>query len=224
MLDYMNQNEEDSQDKSVSLQEVLSESEDDIDNHEQEEVGGEFENEDQEYLTTSVEKSSVKRSTVMLVCLFAVGAISIFLMVKNTGPQTAGAQATAQADEIDLAIAKLSGIKAEIFSKMDGIAKKFDELSSIEQIKVGNLQRNPFSLQTAVSSRIGASSISSNVTNSYFALDSIIQSDNGNLCMIDGQVYQEGDSVGGFTVARVEKDQVVLQANGEVKILKIDMQ
>lgn len=224
MLDYIkNENEDQSQQQQQgSLQEALSEN-DNLGQAEdqdlQQDVG------EDEFFTTSVEKTSVKRNTMILVALFVVGAVSIFLMVKNTGPSSAGA-ATANAaanNEIEIAIAKLSGIKAEIFEKMDGIAKKFDEISNIEQIGVASLQRNPFSLQPAISSRIGNSGIGSKSTvGKYLRLESVIESSDGNICMIDGRIYRQGDRLGSYVVTEVARDMVRLTSEGSERILKID--
>lgn len=180
-------------------------------------------NGDGEFLTTSVDQASVKKSTMILIAIFIVVAGSLMLMIKSATPQSAtAAQATQTDNQIEIAIAKLSGIKADIFSKMDDIARKFEEASDIEQVEVSQLKKNPFGSNFLANSV--RKSRQSNNSGSYFQLDSIIQSDDGNFCMIDGDVYNQGDTVQSYLVKEIGKDFVRLVSDSDVKILKINMQ
>lgn len=223
MMDFMNNETDQEKRQSSSLNHVLAEQDAEI---KVDQVDEDFEGSDEsEYLTTSVGNSNVKRNTMILAAIFAIGAGALLLMIKNATPQQASAAQMAKPNnEIELAIAKLSGIKAEIFNKMDGIAKKFDEFSNVEQINVGQLKRNPFRFQFSGNLR-GSISSNRNVKNTtgFFVLDSVIESEDGNFCMIDGQVYNEGDTVSGYEVKKVGRDFVRLEAQGDVKILKISM-
>lgn len=178
-----------------------------------------------EFLTTSVQNSSVKRSTIILCAVFAVAGGSIFFMIKKGAPQSASAATPKGAvSEIDMAIAKLSGIKAEIFNQIDGIAKKFDEFSNFQQIPVNSLKLNPFK-----SSGLGYAN--SNFDNSEYSasytgslkLDSIMQSGNESFCMIDDKILFVGDTVGGYKVLQIGKDFVNLDNGYDTKTLKINM-
>lgn len=213
MLNFMNENSkfDNDEEKESSQDQILNEQT----NVEQ--------IQDSDYLTTSVDKSNVKRSTMILAAIFAIGAGSILLMIKNVSPQSANAASSAKAEnELDMAIARLSGIKAEIFQKMDSIAKKFDEFSNIEQVSVKQLRKDPFRSQYSSSLNSGKSSEAQN-SGGYLLLDSIIQSDDGNFCMIDGKVLKEGDIIDGYTIKAIEKNSVRLESDGDVKTLKIDM-
>jgi hypothetical protein len=215
MLNFMNENSKfDNDEENASSQGQVS--------NEQTNAG---QIQEDDYLTTSVDKSNVKRSTMILAAIFVIGAGAILLMIKNVCPQSANAASVAKAEnELDMAIARLSGIKAEIFQKMDSIAKKFDEYSNIEQVNVSQLRKDPFRNQYAnSSSRNDGQSSGTQSSGGYLQLDSIIQSDDGNFCMIDGKVLKEGDVVDGYTVKVIEKNFVKLESNGDVKILKIDM-
>jgi hypothetical protein len=185
----------------------------------------EYSNQNNEYLTTSVQNSSIKRSTVILCAVFAVAGGAIFFMIKKGAPQSASA-ATPQGvvSEIDLAIAKLSGMKAEIFNQIDGIAKKFDEFSNFQQIPVDQLKINPF--KSKAYGFTNAKSDSSEYSTSYtgsLKLDSIMQSGNESFCMIDDKILFIGDTIGGYKVIQIGKDFVNLDNGYETKTLKINM-
>ena len=49
--------------------------------------------------------------------------------------------------QIENAIAKVTGTKAEFFKGIDNVVNKFHEFSSVLQVKVNELQKNPFEHQ-----------------------------------------------------------------------------
>ena len=72
-------------------------------------------------------------------------------MIKKSTPQTASAaSAVTEETRIEIAIARLTGIKSQIFNKMDQMVKKFYEFSEVPQVQVNDLVKNPFELEVFV--------------------------------------------------------------------------
>jgi len=222
MLDFQNNEPEIlEQNQEGSLREVLADDQYSEDEQEKNEtVDG-----DNEYLTTSVQKTNVKRGTLIVIGLFVIGAVGLFLMIKKSTPQTASAVTVESNNEIDMAIAKLSGIKAEMFKRMDNIAKKFEEFSSTNQVAVDDLQRNPFKMHSIndTFSNSMKRKTQRSVTKTAFELDSIMQSPDGNFCMIDGNIFYIGDYVNEYKVTEIGRDHVKLSTGTDTKILEISM-
>ena len=75
----------------------------------------------QEFLMPANTGKKVKQSTLILVVLLAVGAAAVFFMIKQTVPRDASAEDSSQEIQIESAIAKLSGIRTEMYGKLDQI-------------------------------------------------------------------------------------------------------
>lgn len=223
MLDFQNENsdileqdQDQNQNQEGSLEEILA---DEQISEEDAQAG------DNEYLTTSVQKTNVKRGTLFLIAIFVIGGIGLFFMIKKSTPGAASAATVQSNNEIDIAIAKLSGIKAEMFQRMDNIAKKFEELSSTNQIAVDDLQRNPFKIHNvndSIANNIKKIS-RRNLNTTSLELDSVMQSPDGDFCMIDGDIFYVGDYVNEYEVVEIGRNYVKLKTNSETKVLEISM-
>jgi len=180
---------------------------------------------DNEYLTTSVQKTNVKRGTWVLISLFVIGAVGLFFMIKKSTPQAASAITVQSNNEIDMAIAKLSGIKAEMFKRMDNIAKKFEEFSNTNQVAVEDLQRNPFKMQSVSGSFANTLKKKNrrSLNTTSLQLDSVMQSPDGDFCMIDGNIFYIGDYVNEYEVAEIGRNYVKLKTSTDTKVLEISM-
>jgi hypothetical protein len=188
---------------------------------------------DQDYVAVSTNTGRVRRSTTLLAVLLVAGLVCIWFMVKKTTPQGAGA-ATGDANTVDIerAIVHITGAKSEIFGKMDDLVGKFNEFSVIPQVKVNELVKNPFELETMLAgSNVGEGKP---VVVDYQAIRrqqaqkqadklnllTIMKSDGKSSCMIDSSFLSEGDSVGDFTISGIESNYVKLLWNpkGEADI------
>jgi len=181
---------------------------------------------DLEYLTVATREKNVRKTTYMLGILFIVGLFCLWFMIKNSEPQaTTAAAPNAEETQIETAIARLTGASSEMFSRMDSIVKKFYEFSNVEQIKVNELVKNPFKREEFLdvlkaesgnqqSDRMDEilrqQQLKKQVKN--LRLLSIMQSANGNCCMINDKILYEGNSIRDFKVRHVGDDYVELES------------
>jgi hypothetical protein len=154
-------------------------------------------------------------------------------MIKKSAPKAAVAD-TVDTEEllIETAIAKLTGIKTEMFNRMDEIVNKFYEFSDVFQVQVSELAKNPFELETFVinlnsdddTPKIDAGMIlreQIKLKAKDMKLYSVMQSRKGVCCMIDNKILYEGDTIDNFVVKQINNDLVLLEM-GDVEItLKI---
>jgi preprotein translocase subunit SecG len=190
-----------------------------------------------EYLTVAAQGKQVRKSTTLLVVLFIIGLLCLWFMIKKSTPKSASAADSQQEETmIETAIARLTGVKSEMFSRMDEIVGKFYEFSDVPQVKVNELSKNPFELETFLANirrkpdveekddKIDAEMLwqqQMRLKSKSMQLLSIIQSDEGNCCMIDDKILYEGDSIEGFKVCQVGDSFVKLESNGVQIELKL---
>ncbi|MHC4259522.1 MAG: hypothetical protein ACYSTF_03790 [Planctomycetota bacterium] len=190
-----------------------------------------------EYLTVATHGKRTRKSTILLAVLFCVGLICLFFMIKKSSPRAAAA-ATGQTEEkeVELAIARLTGIKSEIYTRMDEIVRKFDEFSDVQQVNVSELARNPFRHDLFLSDLKEMSDTPERdagpndeaIRRQQLAMQarsmnllSIMQSERGKCCMIDDKILYERDSIKGFTVSQIGNSAVSLNAEGVEIVLKL---
>jgi hypothetical protein len=158
-------------------------------------------------------------------------------MIKKSSPRAAAA-ATGQTEEkeVEMAIARLTGIKSEIYTRMDEIVRKFDEFSDVQQVNVSELARNPFRHDLFLSDLKEMSDTQERdagpndeaIRKRQLAMQarsmhllSIMQSERGKCCMIDDKILYERDSIKGFTVSQIGSSAVSLNAEGVEIVLKL---
>ncbi len=186
-----------------------------------------------EYLTVATQKKSVRKSTTLLAVLFVIGMLCLWFMIKKSTPKAASA-ASVETEQtmIETAIARLTGVKSKIFNGMDEIVKKFYEFSNVPQVKVDELSKNPFEIETflaTIRKKPGAGEIDAKklwqqqirYKSESMQLLSIMQSNGRNSCMIDDKILYEGDSIEGFTVLQIGDSDVKLESDGVQIILKL---
>jgi preprotein translocase subunit SecG len=184
------------------------------------------ENRQQEYLTAAKNKN-VRKTTYMLAVLFGIGLLCLLFMIRKSAPQAAKADVSADAESrIETAIARITGIKSEMFVRMDEIVKKFYEFSNVQQIKVDELAKNPFKYEMAWADLNPVSSAEEGQSgaDAYMIrqrqlrqrakdlqLLTIMESERGKCCMIDDKILYEGDSIKGFKVRQISNGFVRLE-------------
>jgi hypothetical protein len=180
---------------------------------------------DQEFLMPASTSKSVKQSTIVLAVLFVVGAGVLFFMIKKTVPAEAAAADTTKDMQIETAIAKLSGIRSEMYGKLDQIADKFYQYSNVNQVSVDQLSKNPFihvDANPADISKLGNVGITRpRPSNGKWRLWSIMSGDQGACCMINNKLLYKGDSVNGMTVSYIGKNAVELTSNDQTLVLRM---
>lgn len=190
---------------------------------------------EQDYLTVATKEKDVRRSTTILGVLFIIGLVCLGVMIKKSAPQAAVAE-TVNTEElqIETAIAKLTGIKAEMFNRMDEIVNKFYEFSDVLQVQVSELVKNPFQLETFIASlKKDSENDASNINAEMILMEqirlkardmklySVMQSEKGVCCMIDNKILYEGENIEDFVVKKINTDSVLLDMEGVEITLKI---
>jgi len=174
---------------------------------------------DQQYLTVSARSSSVRKTTRLLAVLFVVGLVLLVFMIKKSAPsRAAAADDDGTQTQIEKALSRLTGIKAELFGRMDQIVKKFYEFSNVQQVNVNELTKNPFMQDTLWAKAPEEPQYDSELLRhqqlrrqaSQMQLLSIMHSPQGNCCMIDDKILYQGDSISGFTVREIASTYVRL--------------
>jgi len=188
----------------------------------------------QDYIVPTVSGKNIRQSTFMLAGLFLIGAACLWFMIKKTSPQNANA-ATDQQLEVEKAVQQLTGIKANMYSRMDEVVEKFKHLSEVKQVDVNELAKNPF-MQPALAvpdeqtrfenellerSRLEQLKIEAEQKVKDLKLWSIMESKKGRCCMINDKLFYLGDSINGFTITEIGETYVVLDYQGVSQILRI---
>ncbi len=186
-----------------------------------------------EYLTVATQKKRTRKSTRLLAVLFIIGLLCLWFMIKKSTPKAVSAASVETEDTlIETAIARLTGVKSRIFNRMDEIVKKFYEFSNVPQVKVNELSKNPFEVETFLANlrkKPGAGEIDAQklwqqqirYKSEGMQLLSIMQSNGRNCCMIDDKILYEGDSIEGFKVLQIGDSDVKLESDGVQIILKL---
>ena len=180
----------------------------------------------QDFITVAGRDKKVRKTTVMFVSLFVIGLGVLFFMIRQASPESASA-ATAGNDETQLetAISRITGVRTEMFNRMDQIVNKFYEFSDLEQISVEELLKNPFKNQIFLESLFNVSSNSA-INNTAkdkddLELISIMQTDKGYCCMINEKILYQGDTIRQYTVKNITDNEVEVETNGFNLILKL---
>ena len=185
-----------------------------------------------EFLTVASHGKRVRKTTTLLAVLFVIGLCCLVFMIKKSSPETASASSGQTQDTlVETAIARLTGVKTQMFSRIDEIVGKFYEFSDVPQVRVNELAKNPFELET-MSSNLKKSTENEIDTRALWQqqlrqnskgmqLWSIMQTHQGNRCMIDDEILGVGDSIRGFKVIQIGDNFVKLESDGVLIELKL---
>lgn len=176
---------------------------------------------EQEYLTVAAAGKRTRKSTTLLAILFIIGLVCLGYMIKKSTPQAASAASDDTEEiQVEAAIARLTGVKSEMFSSMDEIVRKFYEFSDVLQVKVGELVKNPFKVEMILANTKEEAHVEIKVPEvdvemaqkkqirqkaKEMKLLSIMQSesDQGACCMITDKILYEGDYIRDFKVRQI---------------------
>lgn len=188
---------------------------------------------EQEYVAIVPREKQVRKTTYLLAVLFVIGLLCLWFMIKKSTPETATARNGAggmEESQIETAIARLTGVRSEMFSGLERIVKKFHEFSDVRQVQVGELAKNPFKREIFIGNlseiadiktkRLGADTkMVIRQQAEDMQLLSIMQSDRGNCCMIDDKILYEGDLIRGCIVRQISDSFVKLELEGGPEII-----
>ena len=188
---------------------------------------GSEKSQDQVYLTVAEHGKRTRKSTAVLAVLFIIGLLCLAFMIKKISPQTASAVTNqTEGAQIEAAITRLTGVKSEVFGRMDEIVRKFYEFSDVLQVGVSELVKNPFKLELLLAGVKEAPEAAGMVPEfdvetlwrqqiqqkaKGLELSGIMQTGRGNCCMIGSDILYEGDSVEGFKVRQIGESLVKLE-------------
>jgi len=176
---------------------------------------------EQEYLTVAAPGKRTRKSTTLLAILFIIGLVCLGYMIKKSTPQAASAASDDSEEmQVEAAIARLTGVKSEMFSSMDEIVRKFYEFSDVLQVKVGELVKNPFKVEVISANTKEDAHVEIKVPEvdvemaqkkqirqkaKEMKLLSIMQSesDRGACCMITDKILYKGDYIRDFKVRQI---------------------
>ena len=181
--------------------------------------------ENQEYLTVAANSKNLRRSTILVAVLVAIGLAGLGYMIRQSQPQAAlGEPALEEENKIEVAISRLTGVSSEMVSRMDEIVSKFYEFSDVFQVGVGELVKNPFEVgmfmgaikdegptpqdEAARAALVRRERLKERA--STLKLLSVMRSDDGDACMINDRILRQGDSIEELTITQIGGDSVLL--------------
>ncbi|HSW01362.1 MAG TPA: hypothetical protein VLI39_14410 [Sedimentisphaerales bacterium] len=180
----------------------------------------------QDYLTVAASSKNVRRSTVLVAILVAIGLVCLMFMIRKSQPEAASANPGVSDEmKIEAAIGRLTGVRSEMTNRMEAILTKFYEFSDVFQVKVSELSKNPFEVEgfrvkglkspaiVSEDPQVRAEMIRRQKMQEQagtLRLLSIMRSDNGHSCMINDQILQQDQSIEGFTVRQIGSNFVEL--------------
>jgi len=169
------------------------------------------------YLVIAEKSEQVFRSTIMLAVLFCIVLISLFFMMINTVPESAEAAPLSPEElRIEKAIIRLERSRSEELSESEQIIKKYDDFLDFEKSGTEELVKNPFKYNASGSFGAGSGE------DGDMQLFSIMQSEQGNCCMINDKLLYVGDSINGFEILEITDNFVKLKSSGAELILRIE--
>ena len=182
----------------------------------------------QEYLTVAANSRSLRKSTILVAILVAIGLAGLGYMIRKSQPQAASAHPAQDEDKIEAAIGRLTGVRSEMVGRMDEIVNKFYEFSDVFQVGVSELVKNPFQVGMSEVVQDEGAKQREDAARAALAkrkqleqrastlkLLSVMRSDDGNACMINDRILRRGDSLEGFTITQIEAESVQLTWQSE---------
>ncbi len=184
---------------------------------------------EQEFFTVAAHGSRTRKSTIVLAVFFIIGMLCLWFMIRKSTPQAASAETTnTEEAKLEAAVARLTGVKSEVFNSMDGLVKKFYEFSDVLQVQVSELVKNPFKLelfQPEVKKEPVIETKGPDVQELLrqrmlqktrdMELLSIMRTDKGDCCMIGSNILYEGDRIDDFKVVVISDNSVKLKWDPE---------
>jgi hypothetical protein len=185
----------------------------------------------EDYLTVSSQSQKLRRNTMILVVISAIGALVVWVMVKKATPATANAKPSENQVQLETALAQLNSMQAEMDSQMSSVAGRFYHFENVDQVGVDELKKNPFNRKTAdytpAQSGNGTQQQAqvqqeAQVIAMSMELWSITETPKGMCCMVDDKVLYKGDTYRSMTVKSITKKCVTLEYKGLDVELKMD--
>lgn len=183
----------------------------------------------EDFLTVSGHGQKLRQSTILLIAVFGVAVLGVWFMIKKTTPAEAATSADDQT-QLEAAIAQLNGMQSEMNTQMDSVVGRFYQVSTVGQISVEELKKNPFKREAGAGQDDGHEDLQQRLrledrvrrAAAGLELWSITATPRGVCCMINDKVLYVGDEINGMTVTRIENNVVTLDLDGVSLQLKME--
>lgn len=187
----------------------------------------------EDYLTVASHGKKLRQSTMVLVVLFAVGALGVWFMIKKTVPASANAAPSQDQAQLEAALAQINSMQTEMTTKVDSVVGRFNQFGNVDQVGVDELKKNPFKREIGElndddidTDRLAENELKFLQDKAFqqvrqLELWSITSTPKGKCCMINDKLLYEGDSIGDMIVLKVNKKAVMLEYNGVPVELKM---
>lgn len=193
---------------------------------------------DDEFVVTE-EKQPVSKSTLVMFFILVVGAAGFYYMYRKAGPSSAKASVSKESVEANQTITTfLSGGDSNIKSMLSLLkttekrVQQFLTYPNTKQIPLSDLRTNPFrqfaEAPTVAGPDAGALSEAAEKKRreeerqailravQSLQLQSIMFSPDRSVCMINSNMYREGQSIDNFTVEKISPTSIVVK-NGQYR-------
>ena len=175
----------------------------------------------------SINIKTSNRPMIILLATCIIGMLAVYLFGVRQKPQPPAEEQVAAEAQLDLVLAKLVSKKQAVgmISDTEKMVKTFYQFAKSQQVKLEELQKNPFS---QIDSNLPV--VESTVVHQKFRdklkkdldlevtklqLQSVIQGARGSNCLINGEVYSVGQTIGdSLKIKTINVDSVVLEAQG----------
>ena len=178
-----------------------------------------------DYLKPAEYGKSMSKSTIFVTVLFAIGALGLWVMIKKVGPSAASAAPVPGEAKIDTAIAEFSGVKKQMYGKVDDIIGKLSHLSSDEEGKDKDLKKNPFTHSVSLGdfdNILGGNHVDINPDSvKDVKLWSIMHAEKDSCCIINNKILYVGDSIKDFEITKISPRSVELVSSSGRLVLKM---
>lgn len=194
------------------------------------------EKQDEKTLVSS-SSESVKKSTYLLCILFIVGIGVLFYMIRESSPQKAKGSVSSEDEKrqarINQAIERFTGAKTEMSNGIDKVVNEFNQLETTQQVGVNGLKKNPFITDSSSGNNDSEDRQQGTFNSqalkeqkirqqaSQLLLSSIMEGGDEKDCIINDEIYREGDKVQGFEIAEIGGEYVVLLRDGVEIVLHL---
>jgi hypothetical protein len=178
----------------------------------------------------SSEKKPFNRTSLLIFAAMLLGGGGVWLMRSSTGPKAASA-ATSETDQARATIEQFltdgtRSIRAmqDMLRNTEKVVARFAEFPAAKQVPLGDLKTNPF--RFAMETDGGPPKVDPDVARKkleeerrvalaavrQLKLQSIMCGRNVKSCVINNQVYSEGQSVGSIVIEQITPNSVIVQS------------
>ncbi|MBN1764704.1 MAG: hypothetical protein JW860_05555 [Sedimentisphaerales bacterium] len=186
---------------------------------------------------TFVSETGPKNHTAMILLAFCVlSMIGVYFLGISQKPKEATEEQKTVEAQVDTALTKLMDMAQEgktkkLFNDTGKMVESFYDYPINQQVSVNDLQKNPFSFMSEVpvgevvednSQSLAQMERAISRELQLLELQSVIQSPSGAKCLINGEVYSEGQSLNNvFIIDTIKANRVILLANENSYVLEM---